>query len=113
MASRLDGYLRTRCVELVVHTDDLAASIGLPTHEPDRAAVAVALDVIFEMCRARAGDAEVLRHWPARKGASPTRSGPSNDSRDGPEIRAVGQAQPSSDIERARNATIWSFVHSQ
>lgn len=61
MASRLDDYLRTRCVELVVHTDDLAASIGLPTHEPDRAAVAVALDVIFEMCRARAGDAEVLR----------------------------------------------------
>lgn len=71
VATRLSDYLRTRCVEFVVHTDDLAMSVGLASPEADPGATAVALEVLIEMCRARVGDAEVLRAL-----ARPNRVGP-------------------------------------
>ena len=59
-ATRLDTYLRTRVVELVVHGDDLAASVAL-AYEPPPAAVDVTLGVCLELARARSGDLAVVR----------------------------------------------------
>jgi hypothetical protein len=56
----LDGYLRTRCVELAVHTEDLAVSIGAGTAVP-ATAVAVAVDLLVAAARDRHGDHAVLR----------------------------------------------------
>jgi hypothetical protein len=61
LAMSLSDCVRTRCVEFVVHTDDLAHSVGLPPPEPDPPAVSVTLDVLIGLCRARAGDAAVIR----------------------------------------------------
>ena len=57
----LHDYLRTRCVEFVVHTDDLAVSVGLPSPAPDPAAAGIATGVLIEMARARVGDLDVVR----------------------------------------------------
>lgn len=70
-AIELDQYLATRCVEFVVHVDDLAASTGLPRPSPDAGAVAIAVDALVAMCRARAGDLDVLLAL-----ARPSRSSP-------------------------------------
>ena len=59
-ATRLDTYVRTRVVELVVHGDDLAASVGLAYVAPP-AAVDVTLGVCLELARARSGDLAVVR----------------------------------------------------
>ena len=57
----LDEYLETRMVELVVHTDDLTASLGLPDAEfPDEVAGTV-IDVLTTMARRRHGDLAVVR----------------------------------------------------
>jgi uncharacterized protein (TIGR03083 family) len=56
----LDEYLRTRVVELVVHADDLAASVGVEP-PPQPAATAVAIDVLVGVARVRHGDMAVLR----------------------------------------------------
>lgn len=61
----LDGYLRTRCVELAVHLDDLALSVGEHPRTPD-AALAVAVDVLVAAARDRHGDQAVL-HALARR----------------------------------------------
>lgn len=61
VAMVLPDYLRTRCVELLVHTDDLARSVGLPTPAPDPIAASAAIDLLVDLCRARAGDLAVLR----------------------------------------------------
>lgn len=61
VATCLADYLRTRCVELVVHTDDLAASVGIESPTPDPVAAGIAIDVLTTMCRNRAGDLAVLR----------------------------------------------------
>lgn len=58
---RADDYLRTRCVEFLVHVDDLAISCDLPTPEPDPAAADAAISALVETCRDRAGDLSVLR----------------------------------------------------
>jgi len=56
----LDEYLRTRCVELVVHTDDLAISVGRPTSDGSPAATGIAVDVLTAAARRRHGDHAVL-----------------------------------------------------
>jgi hypothetical protein len=61
----LDGYLQTRCVELAVHLDDLALSVGDRRQAPD-AALAVAVDVLVAAARDRHGDQAVL-HALARR----------------------------------------------
>lgn len=70
-ALSLEDYLATRCVEYVVHADDLAVSAGLAPPEPDPEAAAVAVAVLVGLCRARAGDTAVLRALAGRRGADP------------------------------------------
>jgi len=57
----LDEYLRTRVVELVVHADDLAASVGVALVPPQPATCTVAIDVLVGVARIRHGDMAVLR----------------------------------------------------
>lgn len=61
----LDGYLRTRCVELAVHLDDLALSVGALDQTPE-ALLAIAVDVLVAAARDRHGDQAVL-HALARR----------------------------------------------
>ncbi|SEG84330.1 Mycothiol maleylpyruvate isomerase N-terminal domain-containing protein [Actinacidiphila yanglinensis] len=61
----LDGYLRTRCVELAVHLDDLALSVGVRCSAPE-ATLAVAVDVLIAAARERHGDQAVM-HALARR----------------------------------------------
>jgi hypothetical protein len=55
----LDEYLRTRLVEIAVHTEDLALSIGADCPAPPRA-VTAAVDLLLDAARARHGDLSVL-----------------------------------------------------
>lgn len=57
----LDTYVRTRVVELVVHSDDLATSVGLPELSIPPAAAEVVIDVCVDLVRTRSGDLEVIR----------------------------------------------------
>jgi uncharacterized protein (TIGR03083 family) len=56
----LTEYLRTRCVELAVHLEDLALSLGCDPGVPPSTA-AVAVDVLQAAARRRHGDVAVLR----------------------------------------------------
>ena len=67
-ATPLETYLRTRVVELVVHGDDLAASVGL-SYEVPAAAAEVTLGVCLELARARSGDLAVVRALTRRERA--------------------------------------------
>lgn len=51
-------YLRTRIVELVVHNEDLALSVGI---EPPEVGAADAVDILVGAARLRHGDIAVLR----------------------------------------------------
>lgn len=53
--------LLTRLLELVVHTDDLAASVGLPTPEQDPAALEPVLALLTRLAVRRHGQVAVLR----------------------------------------------------
>lgn len=56
-----DDFLVTRAMELVVHSDDLAASVGLPTPEfPDTVAAHV-VDLLGGVAMRRHGQAAVVR----------------------------------------------------
>ena len=57
----LDEYLRTRVVELVIHADDLAASLGVELAPPRPDTCAIAIDVLVGVARIRHGDMAVLR----------------------------------------------------
>ncbi|MFC8192122.1 maleylpyruvate isomerase N-terminal domain-containing protein [Cellulomonas sp. NPDC057328] len=61
----LDEYLRTRCVELAVHTEDLALTLGSDVRAP-AATVGVAVEVLVGAARYRHGDTAVL-HALARR----------------------------------------------
>ena len=68
-ALEIDEYLKTRLIELVVHIDDLALSIGMqPPPLPD-AATTYAIAVLIGVARARSGDLEVLRALTRRERA--------------------------------------------
>ena len=57
---RLRDYLPTRVLELVVHGDDLATSVGIDAPLPESAAT-VTIDVMLGVARAVHGDLAVLR----------------------------------------------------
>lgn len=58
----LEEYLRTRIVELLVHTDDLASSLGLAEMaEPDPTAASIAIETLVSVGRMWFGDLAVLR----------------------------------------------------
>ncbi|WP_198416941.1 maleylpyruvate isomerase N-terminal domain-containing protein [Cryobacterium sp. MDB2-33-2] len=56
----LDEYLRTRLVEIAVHIEDLALSVGIDACAPE-SAVSMAAELLIEAARERHGDAAVLR----------------------------------------------------
>jgi hypothetical protein len=56
----LDEYLETRIVELLVHADDLAVSVGLPAPQFPEAASDIAIRHLVEVARLHRGDREVL-----------------------------------------------------
>jgi hypothetical protein len=58
---RLDDLLVTRLVELIAHSDDLAASIGVPTPDPASDAVEIFSTCLVNVARRRHGDTAVVR----------------------------------------------------
>lgn len=62
----LDEYLKTRCVELAVHIEDLALSIRASWHVPD-GALAVATNLLFDVALQRHGARAVLRAMTRRE----------------------------------------------
>jgi hypothetical protein len=61
-ASTCSDYLRTRVLELVVHGDDVVASLeGFVGEDPPQSAREVSLGVCLELARAQLGDVDVLR----------------------------------------------------
>ena len=58
---RLDDYLPTRLVEITVHADDLAVSVGADTPRFSADVLSIAIDVLVGTARHRHGDLAVLR----------------------------------------------------
>jgi uncharacterized protein (TIGR03083 family) len=67
----LDAYLATRVVELVVHTDDLAASVDAPAPSVPLKAASVAIEVFVALARARSGDLGVIRGFARQERSLP------------------------------------------
>lgn len=67
----LETYVRTRVVELVVHGDDLATSVGLPEVVIPRRAASVVIGVCVELARARTSDLEVVRAFTRAERSTP------------------------------------------
>jgi hypothetical protein len=68
----LSDYLRTRVLEVVVHGDDVLASVpGLIGPDPPVAAVEVCLGVCLELARRRLGDLGALRAFTRAERAEP------------------------------------------
>jgi uncharacterized protein (TIGR03083 family) len=57
----LDAYLVTRLIELVVHADDLAVSLGVSRPPLPPAADALVITTLVDVARLRHGDAAVVR----------------------------------------------------
>lgn len=60
-ALTLDDFLLTRMVEIVVHSDDLAASVGLPTPELPAEVIAPVVDTLAKLSVHRHGPTAVIR----------------------------------------------------
>jgi hypothetical protein len=59
--STLRAYTVTRVVELVIHGDDLAESVGVAIDPPTSDAAGVVIEFLFASVRHRLGDALVIR----------------------------------------------------
>ncbi|MFS0705081.1 maleylpyruvate isomerase N-terminal domain-containing protein [Cellulomonas sp. 179-A 9B4 NHS] len=60
-AMATDDYLVTRLLEMVVHADDLASSVGLPTPELPAGAVVPVLRTLTDLAVRRHGQAALVR----------------------------------------------------
>lgn len=69
-STTLDDYLLTRVVELLVHADDLAVSVGQEIDLPGDAS-SVAFGVFVDLARARSGDLAVLRAFTRKERGDP------------------------------------------
>lgn len=58
---RLDDYLVTRLIELTIHADDLALSVGLETPALPSEALELVIHALVDIARYRQGDLAVLR----------------------------------------------------
>lgn len=58
---RIDDYLVTRLIELSVHVDDLAVSVGVPPPDLPPDALRLSIDTLVEVARSKHGDLAVLR----------------------------------------------------
>jgi hypothetical protein len=56
-----DAYLATRIVELLVHADDLAVSVGMSPLELPADAATIAIEVLVNAARSIHGDVAILR----------------------------------------------------
>ncbi len=57
----LDDYLVTRIIEIVVHTDDLAVSVGIQTPGFETTTLEIVIDNLVDIARLRHGDRAVLQ----------------------------------------------------
>ena len=57
----LDDFLGSRTIEMLVHADDLAVSVGLPPLDLPPDAAKMAMTTLLELARQRSGDLAVLR----------------------------------------------------
>ncbi len=55
-----DDFCRTRLIEVLLHLDDLVASVGLPRPQTDPAGPAIIIDILMGIARDRHGDWAVL-----------------------------------------------------
>lgn len=58
---RIEDYLVTRLIELAVHVDDLAVSVGVPPPDLPPEALRLSIDTLVEVARLKHGDLAVLR----------------------------------------------------
>ncbi len=56
----LDDYCRTRLIEVLIHIDDLAASVDSPTPDFDVRATGEIIDILVSIARRRHGDWPVI-----------------------------------------------------
>jgi hypothetical protein len=68
-ALRLDDFLLTRTVEVVVHIDDLAVSVGLPTPELPAASTEPVIELLTKLAVWRHGPTGVMRTLTRRERA--------------------------------------------
>ncbi|MGN9809174.1 maleylpyruvate isomerase N-terminal domain-containing protein [Micromonospora sp. BQ11] len=66
---RVDDFLLTRVLELVVHTDDLVVSLGLPTPALPAAATEASLHLLVRLAAWRHGPLDVVRALARRERA--------------------------------------------
>jgi hypothetical protein len=66
-ATTFENYMRSRVVELIAHTDDLAVSVGVAPPEPG----SVAIGALVELARARSGYLGVIRGLARAERAGP------------------------------------------
>jgi hypothetical protein len=71
LAIPFPDYLGSRVVELLVHADDLAASVGVELAAPPPDAAAVALATLLDAARDVYGDTTVLRVFTRRERVPP------------------------------------------
>jgi hypothetical protein len=64
---RLDDFLVVRLVEVLVHGDDLAVSVGLPTPALTEGSSDALIALLLGMCRRRHGDTAVIRAFTRRE----------------------------------------------
>lgn len=69
-AIRLDNLIRTRLLEVVVHGDDLAVSVGT-AFSPHVEAAALAIETLITVARDNHGEFEVIRALARRERAAP------------------------------------------
>ncbi|MCZ7375320.1 maleylpyruvate isomerase N-terminal domain-containing protein [Micromonospora sp. WMMC250] len=68
---KVDDFLLTRVMELVVHTDDLAVSLGLPTPPMPQTATEATIQLLSSLAAWRHGSLNVIRAL-ARQERAPT-----------------------------------------
>jgi thioredoxin-like negative regulator of GroEL len=56
----LDDFCRTRLIEVLVHVDDLAVSVGLPRPDTSEESTAIVIDILIGIARMVHGDWAVL-----------------------------------------------------
>lgn len=70
-ALRREDFLLTRLLEVVVHSDDLAVSVGVPTPELPDAVFAPVRDLLVRLAVARHGQSRVVAAFARRERAQP------------------------------------------
>lgn len=66
----IEDYLATRVVEILVHADDLAVTLGIDSPPPPPAAAELAEHILLDIARQRHGDTAVLRALTRRERTS-------------------------------------------